>query len=44
MDNGGNEMLQECYPGMVLTGGDALPNCDITLSIDSGNIAKTKSK
>lgn len=29
---------------MVLTGGDALPNTDITLAIDAGNIAKTKSK
>lgn len=44
MANGGNEMLQECYPNMVLSGGDALPNTDITLAIDAGNIAKTKSK
>jgi hypothetical protein len=32
-------MLDELYPKMVLSGDAALPNCDITLAIDSSNIA-----
>mmetsp|Transcript_18517 Transcript_18517/g.28436 ORF Transcript_18517/g.28436 Transcript_18517/m.28436 type:complete len:141 (-) Transcript_18517:460-882(-) len=42
MENGGQEMLDEIYKGQVLTGGDALPDSNVTLAIDCSNIPKTQ--
>lgn len=41
MDNGGKEMLDDLYKDHQIPADKHLDRCDITLGIDTSNIAKT---
>ena len=38
MENGGKEMLDELYKDNIISADKHLPQCDITLGIDTSNI------
>jgi len=41
MDNGGQEMLDTLYKGLVLPAAEGLDQCNLTLKIDAGQMGKT---